>query len=170
MRIKNRKNQKVFVKLKKKEKDSLRKIVKKGKAPARIIMRANILLLMNKGLSSNQSGELLGVTPEMARATAVKYNQGGISMIMKEAPRPGKMRALTKRQETQIIAMVCSSPPKGTARWTVRLIAEEAKKRKIASAKRETMRLLLKSHDLKPWREKNVVHSRNNSRISGENV
>jgi len=163
MKVENRKNQKVFVKLKKNEKEILRKIVKKGIAPARIIMRANILLLMNKGLSSNQSGYLLGITPEMARATAVKYNQGGISMIMKEAPRPGKTRALNKKQETMIIAMVCSSPPEGRARWTVRLIAEEVKKRKIASAERETIRILLKSHDLKPWREKNVVYSRDNS-------
>jgi hypothetical protein len=40
----------------------------------------------------------------------------------------------------------------------VRLIAEEAVKRKLApKVGRETIRILLQSHDLKPWREKNVV-------------
>jgi hypothetical protein len=54
--------------------------------------------------------------------------------------------------------MVCSKPPEGRARWTVRLIAEEAVKRKLAPKMgRETIRVLLQSHELKPWREKNVV-------------
>ena len=47
----------------------------------------------------------------------------------------------------------------GQARWTMRLIAEEAVKRKLVpQVGRETIRVLLSSHDLKPWREKNVVH------------
>lgn len=41
------------------------------------------------------------------------------------------------------------------ARWTVRLITEEAVKRKILpGVGRETIRLLLEHHNLKPWREK----------------
>jgi putative transposase len=57
--------------------------------------------------------------------------------------------------------MVCSSPPEGRARWTVRLVAEEAVKRKlVARVGRETIRLLLLSHGLKPWREKNVGSGR----------
>jgi hypothetical protein len=39
----------------------------------------------------------------------------------------------------------------------VRLVAEEAVKRKLVPrVGRETIRILLLSHDLKPWREKNV--------------
>jgi len=163
MRLKERKNQKVFVKLKGKDREKLKKLVKKGIAPARIIMRSNILLLMNKGLSSNQTGELLGVTPETARRTAVNYNQKGLEGVMNEAPGRGKERLLTSKQETEIIAMVCSDPPEGMARWSVRLIVKEIKKRKIAEAERETIRLLLKSHKLKPWMEKNVVYRRNNT-------
>jgi hypothetical protein len=54
--------------------------------------------------------------------------------------------------------MVCSDPPAGQARWTMWLIAEEAVKRKLVpQVGRETIRVLLSSHDLKPWREKNVV-------------
>jgi hypothetical protein len=44
------------------------------------------------------------------------------------------------------------------ARWTVRLIVAEAVKRKLVpKVGRETIRMLLEHHDLKPWREKNVV-------------
>ena len=54
--------------------------------------------------------------------------------------------------------MVCGEPPAGQARRSVRLIAAEAVKRKLVPrVGRETIRILLQSHDLKPWREKNVV-------------
>jgi len=43
----------------------------------------------------------------------------------------------------------------------VRLIAEEAVKRKLVQrVGRETIRILLQTHELKPWREKNVVRRR----------
>src|SRR4051812_45994455 len=54
-----------------------------------------------------------------------------------------------------MFAMVCSNPPAGRARWTGRLVAEEAVKRKLVpKVGRETIRILLLPHDLKPWREK----------------
>ena len=57
--------------------------------------------------------------------------------------------------------MVCAAPPEGHARWTVRLAAEQAVKRKLVPrVGRETIRILLPHHDLKPWREKNVVCGR----------
>jgi hypothetical protein len=68
---------------------------------------------------------------------------------------------LDDSQKQRIIAMVCSQAPEGRARWTVRLIVEEAVKRKLVpQVGRETIRVLLQSHELKPWREKNVVRGR----------
>src|ERR1039458_7729739 len=65
---------------------------------------------------------------------------------------------LTMQEQQRIIAVVCSPPPEGRARWTVRLLTEEVIKRKLVPrVGRETIRILLESHDLKPWREKNVV-------------
>ena len=54
--------------------------------------------------------------------------------------------------------MVGSDPPEGQARGTVRLIAEEAVKRKLVPrVGRETIRIVWSSHEFQPWREKNVV-------------
>ena len=75
--------------------------------------------------------------------------------------RPGAAPVLEEGQRQRIVAMVCSDPPEGYARWTVRLAAEEAVKRRLVPRiGRETIRLLLIHHDLKPWREKNVVRTR----------
>ena len=68
---------------------------------------------------------------------------------------------LDDSQKQRLIAMVCSSPPEGRARCTVRLVAQEAVKRKLVPrVGRETIRILLLSHDLKPWLEKNVGSGR----------
>jgi len=78
-----------------------------------------------------------------------------------EGARPGKERRLDAQQRQRIVALICSPAPEGRARWTVRLLAEEAVKRKLVPrVGRETVRILLESQDLKPWREKNVVRGR----------
>lgn len=74
---------------------------------------------------------------------------------------PGAAELLDDLDEQRIVAMVCSPPPEGQARWTVRLVTEQAVKRKLVPrVGRETIRVLLQSHDLKPWREKNVARPR----------
>ena len=71
------------------------------------------------------------------------------------------MGYLKPRSHYRGLTMGCSDPPEGFARWTVRLLAEEAVKRKLVPrVGRETIRILLLHHDLKPWREKNVVRGR----------
>ncbi len=90
-----------------------------------------------------------------------RYEDGGLERVLYDKQRPGAAPVLEAGQKQRIIAMVCSDPPAGWARWTVRLIAEEAVKRKLLPrVGRETIRILLQSHELKPWREKNVVRGR----------
>jgi hypothetical protein len=61
--------------------------------------------------------------------------------------------------------MVCGEPPAGQARWSVRLIVEQALKRKLVpKLGRETVRILLQDHDSKPWREKRCGAFRNSTR------
>ncbi len=81
-------------------------------------------------------------------------NQGGLERALHDKQRPGAA-LLGASEKQRIIAMVCSDPPAGRARWTVRLIAQEAVKRKLVlRAGRETIRVLLESHDFKPGRRR----------------
>ena len=51
--------------------------------------------------------------------------------------------------------MVCSDPPEGFDRWTLELLKEQAKKKKVVDEiSDKSIRLILKEHDLKPWRYK----------------
>lgn len=78
----------------------------------------------------------------------------GLERAFYKKERPGAAALLEDSQKQRIIAMVCSDPPEGCARWTVRLVAEEAVKRRLVPrVGREAPRVLLLHHDLKPWRK-----------------
>jgi putative transposase len=160
MKGKNSYNVKLKIKLKPRERIKVKEILTKGKESVRVIKRAYVLDLFDKGYTSPTIAEYVGVTAETARRIGWNYKYGGLDKALYEMPRPGKERALSEKEANQIIAMVCTDPPEGRDRWTIRLITEESMKRNIIlSVGRETIRILLKTHDLKPWREKNVVYS-----------
>ena len=131
----------------------------KGRESARVLRRASILRQLDRGQKATHVAANVGVAAKTVRAVGRRYEEEGLESALYEKPRPGKQRALDVGQSQRIIAMVCGPMPEGRARWSVRLIASEAVKRKLApQVGRETIRILLQSHELKPWREKNVVH------------
>ena len=141
-----------------KDQKELVKLLTGGIQQVRVVLRALALLQMAKGAGAPRIADVIPLTPQAIRKVGHRYEQGGLESALYEKQRPGAMSVLDDSQKQRIIAMVCSAPPQGRARWTVRLVAEEAVKRKLVPrVGRETIRILLLSHDLKPWREKNVV-------------
>jgi transposase len=148
----------VHLELKSKDRQQLSGMLTKGRESSRVLRRASILRQLDRGQRAAQVAASMGAAAKTVRAVARRYEEEGLESALYERPRPGKRRALDLGQSRRIIAMVCSPPPQGIARWSVRLIAAEAVKRKLAPrVGRETIRILLQSHELKPWREKNVV-------------
>jgi len=153
-----RRYHRVHVHLQKKERKQIARMLNQGREAARVLRRALILRQLDQGRRAAQVASNLGVAPKTVRAIARRWEEEGLEQALHEKPRPGKQRVLDAGQSQRIIAMVCSRPPEGWARWSVRLIAEEAVKRKLApKVGRETIRILLQSHELKPWREKKLV-------------
>ena len=146
------------LKLGKKERHQISSMLTKGRESARVLRRAMILRQLDEGQTGAQVARNVGVARKTVRTIAGRFEEEGLDSALHEKPRPGKAPALDIGQNQRVIAMVCSPPPEGQARWSVRLIATEAVKRKLVpTVSRETIRLLLQNHDLKPWREKNVV-------------
>jgi putative transposase len=148
----------IHVELGKKDRQQIFMMLTKGRESARVLRRALILRQLDQGQTAAQVAGNVSVARKTVRAIARRYEEEGLESGLYEKPRPIQPRALDTVQSQRIIAMVCGEPPAGQARWSVRLIATEAVKRKLAPrVGRETIRILLQSHDLKPWREKNVV-------------
>jgi len=132
-----------------------------GVQQVRVVLRAVALLQLAKGASAPRISSVIPLTPQAIRKVGHRYQEGGLERALHEKQRPGAATLLEDSQRQRIIAMVCSDPPEGCARWTVRLVAEEAVKRRLVPrVGRETIRIMLLHHDLKPWREKNVVRGR----------
>jgi transposase len=151
----------VHVELGKRDRQQVIQMLRKGQQLARVLRRASILRQLDDGQTVAQVAANVGVAGKTVRAIARRFEEEGLESALHEKARPGKQPALDAGQSQRIIAMVCGPPPEGMARWSVRLIAEEAVKRKLApQVGRETIRILLQSHELKPWREKKLVHRR----------
>jgi putative transposase len=141
-----------------KDQEELSKLLSGGVQPVRVAVRALVLLQLAKGISAPRIADSVPLSSQAIRKIGHRYQQQGLDRALYEKERPGAAPLLEDSQKQRIIAMVCSDPPVGRARWTVRLIAEQAVQRKLVPrVGRETIRILLQSHDLKPWREKNVV-------------
>jgi putative transposase len=144
-----------------KDKKELRRLLGGGIQQVRVILRALALLQLAEGVSAPRIAGMVPLTAQAIRKIGHRYQEAGLERALYEKERPGAVALLEDSQKQRIIAMVCSDPPEGCARWTVRLVAEEAVKRRLVPrVGRETIRILLLHHDLKPWREKNVVRGR----------
>jgi len=144
-----------------KDQKELVELLSGGVQQVRVVLRALALLQLAKGASAPRISEVVPLTPQAIRTIGHRYQRGGLEAALFEKQRPGAAPVLDESQKQRIIAMVCSDPPEGRARWTIRLVAQEAVKRRLVPrVGREAIRILLLAHDLKPWREKNVVRSR----------
>ena len=149
------------VRLKKSDRQKLDDVLAGGIQPVRTVLRALALAHLHDRKPVSEVAGMVRLTPKAVREIGRRYEDAGWDQALYDKPRPGAASVLEDSHKQRIIAMVCSDPPEGRARWTVRLVAEEAVKRKLVpKVGREAIRILLLHLDLKPWREKNVVRGR----------
>jgi transposase len=144
----------------------LQSLLRAGIQQVRVVLRAIALEQLGAGLTAPVVSRIVHLSPQAVRQIAHRYQEGGLERALYEHQGRGAKELLEASEKQRIIAMVCSQPPEGQARWTVRLIAEEAVKRKLVPrVGRETIRVLLLRHEFQPWREKNVVRGRTGRRL-----
>jgi transposase len=100
----------------------------------------------------------LGVTKTTPQDIRRRYAHGGLKRALFDAPRPGKERIVTGSDEAHIVSIACTDPPDGHDRWTLNLLTETVPKTVGKTLGRSTIYRVLLRNDLKPWREKNMVH------------
>lgn len=125
--------------------DALKTFTRSGNKNVREVNRAYILLWLHKGKKMAEIEELLEVERTAIWRTKKNYLKKGLDHAIKDNPRSGQPRKYNQKQEAEIIALACSDPPEGRQRWTLELLATEAKKSTgIQTINRESIRLILK--------------------------
>src|SRR3990167_3728735 len=130
------------LRLKSKDAKELEALLHGGVQQVRVVLRAMALLQLGRGDSAPVVAQTVRLTPQDVRRIAHRYRRGGLVGALYERPRPGAAEVLDAGEKQRIVAMACSAPPPGAARWTVRLIAQEAVGRKLVPrVGRETIRI-----------------------------
>lgn len=136
----------------------LRGIIRKGRERALVITRTRILLAADKGKTDKEIAGELEVSLTTPRDVRMRYVDGGIDRALYDAPRSGQPPKLTGKDKAKIVALACTDPPDGYGRWTLDLLTERSAPRLTHPVSRTAIWKVLLTNELKPWREKNVVH------------
>jgi transposase len=138
-------SQRVAIELTVEERQMLQQMSRKGKASAREIYRARILLMSASGQSDAEIRAALGVSQTTVWRTRKHYAEGGLAWALHEQPRPGGKRKLNGLQEAYLVALACSEAPSGRDCWTMQLLADRLVELGIVETiSDETVRSVLK--------------------------
>ena len=147
------------------ERAELKALVKKGKAANWKRQRAQALLLCDQGAGGlgwidARVAEAVDCTSrslEHWRKQAVE--QGPLSLL-ERMPHPPKAPKLDGEGEARLVALACSQPPEGRARWTLQMLADALVELQVVdSICDETVRQGLKKKRAQALAQGHVVHS-----------
>ncbi len=113
------------------ERAELQQMVSSGKAAARKLTHARILLLADDALGEERSDEqivaALGTSPPTVSRVRRQLVTEGMEVALlrrRQPPRPGKVK-IKGNVERRLIELACSDPPQGRCHWTLQLLADE---------------------------------------------
>lgn len=133
------------------EQQQLNKLISTGKAAARKLAHARILLACEesdacRGASDTQVAEAVRVSrPTVERVRKAFVEEGLEPALNAKRPRQTRPPAFDGESEAKLIALACSPPPQGRSRWTMRLLADRLVELEVfESISHETVRQTLK--------------------------
>lgn len=134
------------------QRSSLDQICRNGQSPAKKIRHAQVLLLSDRNrpggrLKGDQIAELLGMHLNTVARIRRRFVLDGEAPALNRKVRqtPPTPPIIDGEIEPQLVAICCSDPPEGHVRWTMQMLADELKSRRIVTqVSAETVRRVLK--------------------------
>jgi transposase len=120
---------KYIVRLTQEQRSQLETLVRSGRAHARKLLYARILLKADANGPDRWTDERIADALEVSTATVARERQRfceeglEVALMPKKPGRP-RRRVLDGRAEAHLIALSCSDPPEGRERWSLRLLAD----------------------------------------------
>jgi transposase len=113
------------------EREELKQLIAAGTAPARKLAHARILLKADQSPEGpdwvdEQVAEAVETSqPTVARVRKQYFEEGLEAALDRRPPNREYHRKLDGEQEARLVALACSEPPEGQARWSLRLLADK---------------------------------------------
>lgn len=125
-------------------------ILRRGTTAALTVRHARILLEADEAVrrrvrSDRQIAALCGVSPRTVARVRERFATAGFAVALAGRPHPGSAPKLSAAQAARLIALACTAPPAGRARWSVRLLAARVVElAELPPVSRELVRTTLK--------------------------
>lgn len=148
---------KYIVTLTETEQVQLRKLISTGKGAARRLAHARILLKADQGLTDEQIAREVEVATATIERVRKRFIEDGLAASLDpHRPERPRERKIDGEIEAHLVALVCSVPPEGKARWTLRLLADKLIELEyLPEVSHETVRQALKQTSCLPGASKN---------------
>ena len=119
------------VKLTLEEREELESVVKRGRAAAWKVQRAQALLPCDQGelgpgwIDSDVASAYGCTTRSLENWRKQAVQSGPLSLLERKARTPPVAKKLDGEKEARLVTLACSEPPEGRSRWTLRLLADQ---------------------------------------------
>ncbi len=151
-------NKKFVVRLSVEERSQLESLVAKGKAAARKLTRARILLkadcsTLGSAWSDEQISDALDLGASTVHRVRRSFVEGGLDGALIRRPVPRRRRMLDGEQEAHLIALACGSPPHGSVSPDASSLGGAIRRTGLLRRKvsHETIRRDAQKNESKPW-------------------
>jgi transposase len=134
------------------ERQQLQKLIAAGKAAAKKLAHARILLKADASeggpaWSDSRIAKAIEVSVDTVARVRERFVEEGLeaALVRKKQDKPSRERILDGRAEAKLIVLACSAAPEGRTVWTMQLLADRLVELKIVdSVSDETVRRVLK--------------------------
>jgi len=112
--------------------------------PARLVQRANIIVMAADGISNQDIAKKLGISRPTVQLWRTRFLSLRLSGLEKDAPRPGRIPKISNTKIKATVEATINTTPTGATHWSTRTMA------KAQGISEATVRRIWKKHNLKP--------------------
>src|SRR6266545_4091269 len=132
----------------------LQSLVKSGKTPQKVAVRARIVLLAAEGVANHAIAARLDISRPTVLLWRSRFTRAGVPGLLKDARRPGRNKAVPPEAIQRVVEATLHTTPPAATHWTIRTMA------RAQGLSRMTVQRIWKQHGLQPHRVETFKLSR----------
>ena len=126
--------------------ENLRSLLRSGKTPQKIALRANIVLLASGGVPNLSIARRLDTSRPTVLLWRARFQEAGVPGLLKDAPRPGRKKSIAPEVIARVVEATLRTTPRAATHWSTRTMAREQ------GLSHMTVQRIWRQHGLQPHR------------------
>jgi len=132
----------------------LQALVKSGKTPQKVALRARIVFFVAEGRPHSEIARQLEISRPTVLLWRGRFQRQGVTSLLQDAPRPGRKKAISAAAVQRVVEATLHTTPPQATHWSTRSMAQ------AQGLSRMTVQRIWKQHGLQPHRQESFKLSR----------